>query len=126
DVRAPLRRPTVFGRLVGCPDAGCFAISPPSGATLAARAYKPGTVTLETRWACPGATLTLTHDEAATAVFGEVIAAFPTEGSATWPRIGSREAFPVAWRYGWGDDAAGLSRRGRRAGIAGAGARRTT
>jgi hypothetical protein len=27
-------------------------------------------------------------DEAATAVFGEVIAAFPTEGSATWPRTG--------------------------------------
>jgi len=28
--------PKVFGRLVGGPDAGCFAISRPSGATLAA------------------------------------------------------------------------------------------
>jgi GH15 family glucan-1,4-alpha-glucosidase len=51
----------VFGRLVGGPEAGCFTMGPASPATVIARRYRPGTVTLETTWACDGGHLTLTE-----------------------------------------------------------------
>ena len=40
----------VFGRLVGGPGAGTFAMGPASPAPVVARAYRPGTTTLETTW----------------------------------------------------------------------------
>jgi GH15 family glucan-1,4-alpha-glucosidase len=52
---------TVFGRLVGGPNAGCFAMGPASPSTLVARRYRTGTVTLETTWDCGAGQLTLTE-----------------------------------------------------------------
>ncbi len=51
----------VFGRLVGGPSAGTFAMSPASPATVVARAYREGTTTLETTWEGSDGRLTLTE-----------------------------------------------------------------
>jgi GH15 family glucan-1,4-alpha-glucosidase len=51
----------VFGRLVGGPDGGCFAVGPARAFSLAGRRYRPGTATLETEWDCGGGRLTLTE-----------------------------------------------------------------
>jgi len=51
----------LFGRLVGGPDAGTFAMRPANRATVIARHYRTGTVTVETTWECGGGRLTLTE-----------------------------------------------------------------
>ena len=51
----------VFGRLVGGSDAGSFTLGPANPATVSSRRYRPGTVTLETTWACDDGHLTLTE-----------------------------------------------------------------
>jgi GH15 family glucan-1,4-alpha-glucosidase len=51
--------PTVFGRLVGGSDAGTFRMGPAAEATVIARRYRPGTVSLETTWRTEHGRLTL-------------------------------------------------------------------
>lgn len=51
----------LFGRLVGGPVAGTFAMGPAGIASVVARRYRTGTVTLETTWECAGGQLTLTE-----------------------------------------------------------------
>lgn len=51
--------PPIFGRLVGGEEGGHFAIGPDEPATLAGRAYRGDTATLETEWAVDGGRLVL-------------------------------------------------------------------
>ncbi|HXV70893.1 MAG TPA: glycoside hydrolase family 15 protein [Acidimicrobiia bacterium] len=52
--------PPIFGRLVGGPEAGHFAIGPDEPAQPAGRRYRGDTATLETEWALDGGRLLLT------------------------------------------------------------------
>lgn len=52
--------PPIFGRLVGGPEAGHFAIGPDEPAQPAGRRYRGDTATLETEWAVDGGRLLLT------------------------------------------------------------------
>ena len=51
--------PPLFGRLVGGPEAGWFTVGPGETAAVAARAYRPDTVTLTTTWSVEGGELEL-------------------------------------------------------------------
>jgi hypothetical protein len=51
----------VFGRLIGGPNAGTFAMGPAGPCPAVERRYRPGTATIETTWACGGGQLTLTE-----------------------------------------------------------------
>jgi GH15 family glucan-1,4-alpha-glucosidase len=51
--------PPVFGRLVGGPEAGWFSVGPAEPAVVAARGYRPDTVTLITTWNVDGSALEL-------------------------------------------------------------------
>jgi len=51
----------VFGRLIGGPDAGTFAMGPAGPWPVIERRYRPGTATIETTWAGDGGQLTLTE-----------------------------------------------------------------
>jgi GH15 family glucan-1,4-alpha-glucosidase len=51
----------IFGRLVGGPAAGRFRLGPATAATVVERKYRHHTASLETTWATPGGTLTLTE-----------------------------------------------------------------
>jgi GH15 family glucan-1,4-alpha-glucosidase len=53
--------PPVFGRLVGGPAAGTFAMGPARPSPVVERAYRNGTTTLQTTWEDGGARLTLTE-----------------------------------------------------------------
>jgi GH15 family glucan-1,4-alpha-glucosidase len=51
----------IFGRLVGGAHAGTFRVGPREQGETVARAYQPGTATLETIWEAGGARITLTE-----------------------------------------------------------------